>query len=118
MIIYAWAFEQHDGRSKHRFASQDVLVPWHLRTEARGAPGDDGEDASARERAAAIAAESRGRFENVYQRYCHVYREGELEALMCSAGEPACLRVDETYYDAGNWCVVATKTKWGSRSTS
>jgi hypothetical protein len=66
-----------------------------------------------------------------FQRYCHVYREGELEELFRSqfivapaqgdrtaaaaateAGNEAPeLRFVEHYYDRGNWCVVVQKLR-------
>ncbi|CAM9142997.1 unnamed protein product [Laminaria digitata] len=42
----------------------------------------------------------------VYQRYCHMYAEGELEGLVESVGG---LRVVKSYYDRSNWCVVAER---------
>ena len=42
----------------------------------------------------------------VYQRYCHVYREGELELLFHKI--PG-LIVEESYYDTSNWCVRARR---------
>jgi hypothetical protein len=42
----------------------------------------------------------------VYQRYCHVYREGELRALFEGLATAV---VVEDYYDAGNWCIRAQR---------
>lgn len=42
----------------------------------------------------------------VYQRYCHVYAEGELEGLV---ERVTGLRVVESYYDRSNWCIVAER---------
>lgn len=42
----------------------------------------------------------------VYQRYCHVYAEGELEGLVERVDG---LRLVESYYDRSNWCVVAER---------
>lgn len=42
----------------------------------------------------------------VYQRYCHVYAEGELEGLVEKVDG---LRLIESYYDRSNWCVVAER---------
>lgn len=42
----------------------------------------------------------------VYQRYCHMYAEGELEGLVESVDG---LRVVKSYYDRSNWCVVAER---------
>ena len=63
-LFYAWAQEQHAGRSGHRFERQDVFVAWHQRDGATGAAGD------------------------VLQRYCHVYCEGELRALVANWDVP------------------------------
>jgi hypothetical protein len=67
-----------------------------------------------------------------FQRYCHVYREGELEELFRSqflvapaataaksddgavaakGDEEPELRFVEHYYDRGNWCVVVQKLR-------
>ncbi|CAM9611205.1 unnamed protein product [Discosporangium mesarthrocarpum] len=43
----------------------------------------------------------------VYQRYCHVYTEGELELLVRNSCVG--LQVVKSYYDRSNWCVVAKK---------
>ena len=45
--------------------------------------------------------------------YCHVYREGELEALFAPLA--GWVRVDRAYYDCGNWCVEATRSSRGGR---
>ena len=92
-LFYAWAMEQDGGRSGHAFAAQDVFVPFHQRT----APTAAGEDAGGA-RAAAV----------VHQRYCHVYRKGELRLLAESV--PG-LTVLEEYYDTGNHCVLVQKDK-------
>ena len=44
----------------------------------------------------------------VFQRYCHVYKEGELEHL-CS-GIPDC-EIEESGWDTGNWFVKLKKRK-------
>ena len=41
----------------------------------------------------------------VHQRYCHVYREGELRALAESVGAT----VLQEYCDTGNHCVLVRK---------
>lgn len=44
----------------------------------------------------------------VFQRYCHVYVKGELESLFERCAAPAA-RVVDSFYDKGNWCVVAQR---------
>lgn len=41
-----------------------------------------------------------------YCSYCHVYQEGELPALVESVPT---LELEETFYDASNWCVIARR---------
>ena len=113
-LFYAWALEQETGGvSGHRFESQDVLVPFHKRTE-KGASG-----AKKKKRATRGAAKEEAKDEvrteraedgaEVFQRYCHVYKEGELESLFDHL--KAWCRVDRVYYDCGNWCAEVTRTK-------
>ncbi|GBG30794.1 Alkylated DNA repair protein alkB-like 8 [Hondaea fermentalgiana] len=83
-LFYAWAQEQDEGVSGHRFSEADVFVPWHLR----------GQDC-------------------VFDRYCHVYQRGELEALFQQI-PGVC--IERSYYDCGNWCVIARKEGTSPRS--
>jgi tRNA (uracil-5-)-methyltransferase TRM9 len=86
MLVYAWAKEQEAG-ARAKFPSQDVFVPWEFRAHGKSYTKDSGGD-------------------YVVQRYCHVYVEGELEGLVAAAGG---LVVETSYYDKGNWCVIARK---------
>jgi hypothetical protein len=45
----------------------------------------------------------------VYQRYCHVYKQGELGALFHHLR--GWVKVNRTYFDCGNWCVEAERIK-------
>lgn len=106
LLVYCWSYEQDSdrSRSRHRFPTQDVLVPWNYRTPAvrkrRGGEGqDEDEDAAAAVAQWEVATE-------VHQRYCHVYREGELPALLAQVSE---LELIESYFDTGNWCVMARR---------
>ncbi|KAH8070243.1 tRNA methyltransferase [Aureococcus anophagefferens] len=86
------------ARSGHAFASADVLVPFHLRKH--GAYWD----AATARPAPAHAVDDAAKNATVLQRYCHVYAEGELAALVAAHA-----RVDDAYYDEGNWAVACTK---------
>ena len=44
----------------------------------------------------------------MYQRYCHVYKEGELEKLFEKI--PGC-KVEAAYFDFGNLCVEVRVTR-------
>lgn len=90
LFIVAWAFEQ-DERSKRQFEQQDVMVEWKL--QEKYAPPQDG------------ASHAKADYEKrwiVYERYCHVYRKGELEELVQQV--PG-LRVVDAQYSRSNWCL-------------
>ena len=81
-LFYAWALEQKHGVSNHLFESQDVFVSFTHRAQTAQAQ------------------------DKVLQRYCHVYRRGELSDLV--RAEPSA-EIEQEYHDTGNWCVVAVK---------
>ncbi|KAK2532984.1 Alkbh8 [Columba livia] len=88
----------HTNRTS--FHSQDLLVPWHL----KGGTKKKGESVNT----ASFTAGSKESQElsPVFHRYYHVFCEGELEAACRSLD---CVRVQKSYYDQGNWCVVLEK---------
>ncbi|NXI39665.1 ALKB8 protein, partial [Galbula dea] len=93
----------HTNRTS--FHSQDLLVPWHLKggTKKKGESVDTGLFPSGIQ-----SQEFKGsqEFSPVFHRYYHVFSEGELEAACRSLD---CVRVQTSYYDQGNWCVVLEK---------
>ncbi|EOD04293.1 hypothetical protein EMIHUDRAFT_434315 [Emiliania huxleyi CCMP1516] len=68
-LFYAWALEQQEGVSNHGFAARDVLVPFHQR--------DSTPRRSAELEAAAGGVHVPDKRATVFQRYCHVYSQGE-----------------------------------------
>ncbi|KAJ1801932.1 tRNA methyltransferase, has a role in tRNA modification [Coemansia sp. RSA 2598] len=74
---------EQNGRRKFEQGVQDVLVPWVV-------PGSRQKDGP----------------ERVYQRYYHLFREGELPALFQSVGGCA---IEQVGYDRDNWYAVAIK---------
>lgn len=104
LLIVAWALEQ-DRESRRQFPDQDVLVPWHLRDEAaRRQLVEEPRLVSRRAEHAVPVAEKRCQ---LFQRYCHVYKEHELEDLIRQAYPP--LGIRDVFYDASNWCVIAER---------
>ncbi|CAK4628838.1 unnamed protein product [Aphanomyces euteiches] len=84
-LIYAWAQEQtEDSRRSFDSHKQDCMVPWNL--DKRFAKDES---------------------TTVVQRYCHMFKEGELDALVRMCGNAT---IDESYYDQDNWAVLFTKT--------
>lgn len=97
--VQAWAMEQQVA-SKRQFndGGQDILVPFHLQ---RKFATDDAPPADA----GAEWDENRKLW--VLNRYCHVYREGELEELAAAASPD--VRVVDSGYDTGNWYIRLEK---------
>ena len=86
-LFYVWALEQKSSRRGwDKGDDQDVMVPWVLNKKAEG---------TSEEKA------------KVFQRYYHLYQEGELEANIASAGG----RVLSAGFEKDNWWAIATKQK-------
>lgn len=85
MLCYVWALEQ-SGRT---FTTQDVFVPWHLKSEFQAPNSENNENK-----------------ETTFQRYYHIFKKGELEDLFHQIPE---FRIENSYYDRDNWCVLAKK---------
>ncbi|NWR62803.1 ALKB8 protein, partial [Bucorvus abyssinicus] len=88
----------HTNRTS--FHSQDLLVPWHL----KGGTKKKGESVDAV--LSPAGSKESPQLSPVFHRYYHVFCEGELEAVCRSLD---CVRVQKSYYDQGNWCVVLEK---------
>ncbi|KAI8548218.1 hypothetical protein RHMOL_Rhmol07G0256100 [Rhododendron molle] len=81
---------------------QEFFVPWHLpyhRAEVGGA------SASALANGLAKKDDKKGAV--VYNRYYHVFSEGELERLVSNMSNAV---VVDRFYDKSNWCIVLEKT--------
>ncbi|XP_063699784.1 alkylated DNA repair protein alkB homolog 8 [Culicoides brevitarsis] len=77
------ALPVHTNRTQ--FAHQDVLVPWKLKGKTQIQSAEE---------------------TKTFLRYYHVFNEGELEAI-CQ--QIPSIKVIESYYDQGNWCVIFEK---------
>ncbi|ONK73984.1 uncharacterized protein A4U43_C03F1600 [Asparagus officinalis] len=87
-----------EGKAK---TNQEYFVPWHLpyhRAEIGGA------SASALANGLAKKDDTKGAM--VYNRYYHVFAEGELERLVTGIDNAAIL---DQFYDKSNWCIVLQK---------
>jgi tRNA (uracil-5-)-methyltransferase TRM9 len=82
-------------------AAAAVPPPALARDSAHPAPGDLGF-------AAAHVRFDAYKDAFVFQRYCHVYREGELRGLVAQLGP--CVEVVDEYWDTGNWALVLRRT--------
>ena len=101
MLLQAWAQEQ-DPLSKRVFASQDTMVPWTLPARFQLPTPPSPDDGAAGE-------------ERVFQRFCHVFRQGELENL-CSAVPDCCIA--ESGWERGNWFVRLRVQRTPARATA
>ena len=96
----------------------------HLGKQFLSTGGDEADDGGVLQSAASQLHSKHGvavdeqRQTVVLQRYCHVFTQGEIEELWtslqpsmrCSIGV-ADVSVEETFFDAGNWCVRVRKSK-------
>ncbi|DAZ92767.1 TPA: hypothetical protein N0F65_008149 [Lagenidium giganteum] len=104
-IIYAWAHEQKSD-SKRQFdpTKQDFMVPWNLDKRFASVPSSEQPqpiaDASDEQQA---SKESKKTDPIVVQRYCHMFKEGELQELIEKAGNAV---VEDQYYDESNWAII------------
>ncbi|XP_054788341.1 tRNA (carboxymethyluridine(34)-5-O)-methyltransferase [Prosopis cineraria] len=81
---------------------QEYFVPWHLpyhRAEISGA--------SAHALATGLATKDDKKGAVVYNRYYHVFREGELERLVSGINNA---KVVDKFFDKSNWCIILEKT--------
>lgn len=91
----------NDGRCKEN--QQEFFVPWHLpyhRAEVSGA------SASAVANGLAKKDDKKGAV--VYNRYYHVFSEGELESLVSGMSNTV---IVDRFFDKSNWCIVLEKTQ-------
>lgn len=104
-LFYVWAFEQKEfeARSKHKFNQSDVMVPFHFRTHGEH-PKPPLADSHIPDHALFDAQKNA----IVFQRYCHVFVQGELESLI---NEIPNVKIKNSYYDEGNWAVVVEKVE-------
>ncbi len=85
LLLFVWALEQKSSRRGwDRGDSQDVMVPWILKDNSKGAPNDERD--------------------KTYDRYYHLYRQGELESDVTLAGGITL----ESGYEKDNWWAICS----------
>lgn len=117
-LIYVWALEQKNSRRGWGEGDpQDVFVPWVMSKRLPGSkngadkhnrqtPGSCKADGDQGGKAHDEAKEGKDGKEGVtYQRYYHLYRNGELEADITSAGGI----VIESGYEKDNWWAICAQ---------
>ncbi|KAI2510798.1 tRNA methyltransferase [Fragilaria crotonensis] len=114
--IQAWAMEQDEG-NRRKFASSDVFVPFNAQPKYLDkaqslsvAPESDGTSLNEISSVAQLYAQTyKGAEYNerkglvIFQRYCHLYRQGELESL---AAQIKGVELVECGYESGNHFMI------------
>ncbi|KAI8816877.1 S-adenosyl-L-methionine-dependent methyltransferase [Fimicolochytrium jonesii] len=106
MLIFVWAFEQE---GKRKFQEQDVFVPWHM-PKQRYNPDKSQQTAPSPDTTAPAPAFKEEGEDRVYQRYYHMFKAGELDALV---GQLEGATTVKAGYDRDNWYVVVRKDERG-----
>jgi alkylated DNA repair protein alkB family protein 8 len=109
IIIQAWALEQNQD-SRRKFAGNDVFVPFNAQPRYLNKVSTGEFDNEKAKSAAEVYSDAYQGAEYdetkglvVFQRYCHMYRQGELENLIEQIDE---LEVVESAFESGNWQVI------------
>ncbi|KAI0113742.1 uracil-5--methyltransferase TRM9 [Nemania sp. FL0031] len=108
VLVYVWALEQ--GASSRRgwdaTSEQDQLVPWVMKAnQNKKAKQQQGDSSSGGGGGGVVGGEedpAGPSADTTYERFYHLYREGELEDDMRAAGG----RVIESGYERDNWWVI------------
>jgi len=114
--IQAWAIQQEEG-SKRKFAATDVFVPFNAqpkyldRIDGHQGGSDTADEAqNASKGVAQIYSEAYESAEYderkglvVFQRYCHLYREGELEELAAGVEN---IELVTSGFESGNFFII------------
>jgi len=98
VLVVAWALEQGEQERK-KFEKQDTMVPWHFHSRFN-------KSESAESKSAASTSQPKEESETVLQRYCHVYKQGELEELLSHVEQ---CRVVSSHFERGNWNITIEK---------
>lgn len=109
--VQAWAMDQEEG-SRRRFDATDVFVPFNAQPKYLDMPRalEASNKCVAEQYADAYSGaefdEQKGLV--VFQRYCHLYRQGELEAL---ANRVNGVRVTDGGFETGNYFIILRVNK-------
>lgn len=103
VLVYVWALEQSSSRRGWDANSeQDQLVPWVIKANQNK---NKKEKEKGKQQSVGGEGNGEGEDEDIdttYERFYHLYREGELEEDMRAAGG----RVIESGYERDNWWVI------------
>jgi alkylated DNA repair dioxygenase AlkB/SAM-dependent methyltransferase len=117
--VQAWALEQEDG-SRRTFASNDVYVPFNAQPKYLKMNGSNGankrdfpskesnEQCGTKSTAQVYSEALNAEYDDrkglvVFNRYCHLYRKGELEEIALDVPGVALL---ESGFESGNYFII------------
>ena len=114
-LIYVWALEQKNSRRGwDEDSEQDQLVPWVMKGSSTSAVSSTNKSFASLEPSTttntskttspSLSANNKDTSETTYNRYYHLYRRGELELNVRTAGGI----VLESGWERDNWWVIAT----------
>ncbi|KAH8888213.1 S-adenosyl-L-methionine-dependent methyltransferase, partial [Thozetella sp. PMI_491] len=103
-LLYVWALEQGTSRRGwEEGGEQDLLVPWVMKSQQQKRAKRKGGDEAAAGEDQAPSEDGSEKRDQTFQRYYHLYREGELEEDVRAVGG----RVLRNGYDRDNWWAIA-----------
>ena len=89
-IFTVWAYEQESNGRK--ISEQDTMITWHLQ-----------ERFDNKEESKCFVRHNEKEKTNIYERYCHMFKKGELNELMTG------VKIVNEYYQKSNWIVEIEK---------
>jgi tRNA (uracil-5-)-methyltransferase TRM9 len=107
VLVYVWALEQSSSRRGWDVNSeQDQLVPWVMKANQNKKDKESSVEGG--------GGESGNGGDTTYERFYHLYREGELEEDMRAAGG----KVVESGYERDNWWVIGSRGDESMKTTT
>jgi hypothetical protein len=85
-----------------------VFVPWHLQNTYKGNQHSEASKDAEESKFIETGVENEQKQAKVFHRYYHMFKEGELEALIA---EISCLKVVDRFYDHANWVAICEKVE-------
>jgi len=99
VLVTVWAFEQQ----KKKYTEQDVMIKWHLQKRFDAQGQKEGSNSEASTSADVDPSQSK-----VLDRYYHLFKEGELNALALEIGG---LAIVKSVWDVDNWYLLMQRTE-------
>ena len=114
--VQAWALDQEEG-SRRKFATEDVFVPFnaqpkYLDLQSSNGVKDESKVSEGRSTAQVYSEAFNAQYDDrkglvVFKRYCHLYRQGELEELVNHVPN---LELVEGGFESGNYFIILKVT--------